>query len=164
MPALIDVVDVLKTYRASYGALDAFIDDIAEFADGKVPAGFMVTSQTPFVMNGSAGGRTLRAEVRSNGVVRFQLVGGATPGASAAAGAAAGGLLGTALGAATETKGGMLAGLTLGLLIGGAVGSAVGAPQLPGGVLTLRFDPALMQWRVYDGPLVPWAKQLLAAS
>jgi hypothetical protein len=162
VPRLSDIANALKTYGQTYGALDAFADDIEEFAQGTVPPGFTVVASTPLTVVGPVGNRSLRAVIWPNGVARFAFQ--PVPTAPTGTATAAGAVLGAAVGAASDSKGGLLAGLALGLLIGGVIDSANATPTPAGGVLALRFDPALMTWRVYDGPLLPWAKQHLAPA
>lgn len=72
---------------------------------------------------------------------------------------AAGGAIGAAIGAATETKGGLLGGLALGVLVGALVDG--GRPEMKR-IMALQFDHSANDWRIYDGPLLPWMKQQVA--
>jgi drug/metabolite transporter (DMT)-like permease len=107
-------------------------------------------------------GRRLSIELFSDqGVARFRLLGQGPPSPGSQTigfGVALGGALGAAIGSASAKKEGLLGGVVLGMLIGGLLG-AVAAPV--DRALALRFDPATSTWRLYDGPLLSWAKRTL---
>lgn len=163
MPRLADVVQVLQLYRSRYEFLDAFADDIEELAaQGLAIKGWKVTSDPRPVVETWVAGEWLSIEIFDDrGVARFRLLGAtAVPpaGESVALGAALGGALGVALAAASDQKEGLLGGLVLGMLVGGLIGAA--APIMRRSI-ALRFDPQSSNWRLYDGPLLTWAKRTL---
>ena len=162
MPSFAEVARVLRMYRGRYESLDAFVDDIDELRTQILWPELRVVQSSPRpLLETWVEGDRLTIEVFSDqGIARFRLVGpGSAPnsGETIGAGAALGGALGAALGAASEKKEGLLGGMVLGILVGGLIGAAAA----PDRALALQFDPALASWRVYDGPLLTWAKRAL---
>lgn len=162
MPKLHDVAEALRLYRSRYETLDAFADDIDEIRDQTLDGFASVVEAGPnprFLV--PAAGEPLSVQLfPEQGIARFKLGSSAPPqpGDRATAGAAVGGLLGAALAAARNTKEGLLGGLILGMLVGGLTGAAAQPVER---VLALQFDPDTLQWRLYDGPLLRWAKRTL---
>lgn len=160
MPGLADVATALGQYEGRYEFLDAFADDIDEIRERTIQPGLVEDGPHPrFAV--TVGARPVFIRLYpENGIARLSLrplpTGG--NGEGAAGGAAVGALLGAALGAAAKTKEGLLGGLFLGMLVGGALGAAPAAPER---VLALQFDPMMGGWRLYDGPLLRWAKRTL---
>lgn len=52
-------------------------------------------------------------------------------------------------------------GLVLGLLLGGLLGAAIGNQVDENRIMTLHYEPATRDWRVYHGPYIEWAKEAL---
>jgi hypothetical protein len=74
-------------------------------------------------------------------------------------------LAGSPVGAATaaadaQKGGGLLGGTLLGLLVGATLGSGAEAARR---VFALAYDSAAREWRAYDGGLLRWMKDQLAA-
>jgi hypothetical protein len=166
MPRLNDVVQVLETYRGRYRYLDAFVDDIDEFAQPQLGVVALPLGPGPKA-EVWVDGRRVGIELFSDrGVARFWLVEGASepqPLEMVGLTAALGGTLGAALGAASETKEGLLGGLVLGMLVGGLIGAAA-APTPVDRALALTFDTDSSRWMLYDGPLLNWAKRTLISA
>lgn len=163
MPSIQDIARTLKGYRGRYEFLDAFVDDIDEIRTGALASSASLVEQGPHPkLSLLFEGEPLVAQLfPDQGIARFwlgQQGNGDRIAAGAAAGAAIGGLLGTAMSSATKTKEGLLGGLILGMLVGGVAGAA---SQPVERVLALQFDPAVANWRLYDGPLLRWAKRTL---
>lgn len=164
-----NLVAGLETFSDRYQALDVFIADVAEIrslADGAPVPGLRPEPETESSFEFEH--ETTRYHLQlfvEDGVARLTRA-VAVPQRSATTGAGVGAAVGPALGAAVASKRqpleGAAAGLLLGLLVGAALGAA-GAEAPPARkVFTLCFDPALGQWRAYDGGLVRWMKSRLA--
>jgi len=138
-----EIVDVLKRYEKRYRFLDVFADDVDDL--NEVP---WETSE-PGIFRYEAD-RTLYCQPFDKGVLRFSLEAKSPWGKIAVLGA-----VGAAVGAASETKGGTLGGLVLGMLVGAAIGDRVEMNR----IMALQHDGA--EWKLYDGPLLPWAKKSL---
>lgn len=166
MPSIQDIARTLRAYRGRYEFLDAFVDDINEVRSGALATSATLVEQGPHPKVGLLfEGEPLVAQLfPEQGIARFWLGQAGQQGngdriaAGAAAGAAIGGLLGTAVSSATKTKEGLLGGLILGMLVGGVAGAAAQPVER---VLAMQFDPAVANWRLYDGPLLRWAKRTL---
>lgn len=166
MPRLQDIANALQLYRGRYEFLDAFVDDIDEIRNrtiGDVAALVQAGAHPQLAVQFAAEPFFVQL-FPEQGIARFRLdqAGPRANGERIAAGAAIGGLLGTvvtaALSAASDKKEGLLGGLVLGMLVGGALGVAAQPVER---VLALQFDPATLGWRLYDGPLLRWAKRTL---
>jgi hypothetical protein len=160
---LSDVVQVLASYQGRYEFLDAFVDDVQELSSPFPLPGALVDASGPRpILQIQANGTWLRVEIFSDqGIARFRLLGIAPNplhGEAVNAGAALGGILGGALGAATSKKEGLLGGLVLGMLVGGFIGAATAPVER---ALAIQFDPGSASWKLYDGPLLNWAKRAL---
>jgi hypothetical protein len=144
--------------------LDAFVDDIDELRDLREIAVRPIPGSYPPAVDTWIGEQPLRIEIfRVEGVARFRLLEDTPPprsGETVGLAAAFGGVLGAAVGAASEKKENLLGGLVLGLLIGGLLGAVASQPPVER-ALAMRFDPASSTWRLYDGPLLTWAKSTL---
>ncbi len=163
MLGLRDVVQVLNSYEGRYEFLDAFVDDIQELASPVFLPGARVVSSGPRpVLEALANGNWLRIEIFTDqGIARIRLLGTApnpSHGEAVNAGATFGALLGGALGAASAKKEGLLGGMVLGMLVGGFIGATTVPVER---ALALQLDPASESWRLYDGPLLNWAKRAL---
>ncbi len=162
MPRLQDIASALQLYRSRYEFLDAFVDDIDEIRTrtlGDVAA-LVQRGPHPQLAVQFAGEPLFVQLFPEQGIARFWLgqVGQQGTGERIATDAALGTILGTAMTAASRTKEGLLGGLILGMLVGGP---ASVVPQPVERVLALQFDPATAGWRLYDGPLLRWAKRTL---
>jgi hypothetical protein len=142
--------------------LDAFVDDIDEIRTGVFASSAMLVEEGPHpkaVLQ--LGPEPLVAQLfPEQGIARFWLghAGQQARCDRGAAGAAIVALLGTAMTSATKTKEGLLGGLILGMLVGGVAGAAAHPLER---ALALEFDPAMASFRLYDGPLLRWAKRNL---
>jgi hypothetical protein len=167
---LSDLVLGLERFGERYGAIEVFADDLLEARSAEPIHGLRQLDKDgrSYRYDSATGGSYVIDVFEQTGVIRLSR---ATPPASRSSsdpGAIiAAGLAGAAVGAAASKKGqGAAAGLILGLLAGAALSGGAAQPQAPQRVFALRFDPALGQWRAYDGGLVPWMKEnlLLATS
>lgn len=161
MPKLRDIAGALQAYRGRYEFLDAFADDVDEIRDRTLSdvATLVQGGTQPMVAVPIQGGPLLVQLFPEQGVARFRLgQGQAGNGNHALTGATIGGAVGAALSSASNAKEGLLGGLILGMLVGGLAGAAAGPVER---VLALQFDPAVANWRLYDGPLLRWAKRTL---
>lgn len=162
MPSVQDIVRTLEAYRGRYAFLDAFVDDIDEIRTGVFASSAMLVEEGPHpkaVLQ--LGPEPLVAQLfPEQGIARFWLghAGQQARCDRGAAGAAIVALLGTAMTSATKTKEGLLGGLILGMLVGGVAGAAAHPLER---ALALEFDPAMASFRLYDGPLLRWAKRNL---
>ena len=149
MPRVADVVSVLTQYEKRYRFLDVFADDLEDLKEVQ-----WIGTEATFRAN--VGGRTLVAQNLEGGVLRLSLeAGGALEGALVV------GALGAMIGAASKTKDGALAGLALGMLVGALAGSGQSNNPDMNRIMALRFEPLQRQWVLYDGALLPWAKDHL---
>lgn len=161
MPRLQDIAKALQLYRGRYEFLDAFVDDIEEFRNATLSdVGALVQPGAHPRLIVSFETDTLVVELfPEQGIVRCQLGSGGEQRTGAIASAVAiGGVVGTALAAAAKAKEGLLGGLVLGMLVGGLIGASAQPVER---VLALQFDPSTADWRLYDGPLLRWAKRTL---
>jgi len=162
MPSLRNIAEVLRRYAGRYQFLDAFVDDVDELRDGVLVAQARLVQGGPaprFIV-GAGPDRVAVQVFPDHGVARCRLDGGGQqpPSDPAVAGAVLGGLIGTALATANDKKEGLLGGLVLGMLVGSMAGAAARPPER---VLAMEFDPSTADWRLYDGPLLRWAKRTL---
>ncbi len=163
MLSLADIVRVLVSYRGRYEFLDAFVDDIQELRLNLFgPSARLVASAPRPIIQTWVDGEWLSIELFSEqGIARFRLMAAApktSQGEAINAGVALGGALGAAVGAASAKKEGLLGGMVLGMLVGGLIGAAAAPVER---ALALQFDPNSSAWRLYDGPLLSWAKRTL---
>jgi hypothetical protein len=163
MPKLVDIANTLQANRSRFEYLDAFVDDVDEIRGRALTGIATVVQSSPrlVVAVPLREGALVATLFPEQGIARFQLAGPAPASPvneRVAAAATLRGLLGSALGAASKSKEGLLGGLILGMLVGGVAGAAAGAPER---VLAMQFEPASGQWRLYDGPLLGWAKRTL---
>ena len=165
MPTLADAVHVLDSYQGRYEFLDAFVDDIYEIANQQFgPGARMIPAALPTLETWAEGHRLTIELFEDQGIARMRLMEGGKPSSSlenTGIGAALGGAIGAALGAASAKKEGLLGGLALGILVGGLLGSEATPVER---ALALQFDPNESAWKLYDGPLLTWAKRTLLPS
>jgi hypothetical protein len=156
----------LEQYAGRYHALDVFAKDLAEYqalCTGQSLPGITKTGHNSFVVHHKAGQYELRL-FPELGVVRIAPVAEGGTEKAALLGGAVGAGLGVALTDKADRASGVVAGLVLGLLVGAALGenaSGSGAPSRR--VLALAYDDATQSWYAYDGNLVRWVKERLAA-
>ena len=160
MPRLQDIARALEVYRGRYEFLDAFVDDIEEFRNATLSdVGAVVQPGTHPRLIVTFDADTLVVDLfPEQGIVRCRLGSGEQRTGAIASAVAIGGAVGAALAAAAKAKEGLLGGLVLGMLVGGLVGAAAQPVER---VLALQFDPSTADWRLYDGPLLRWAKRTL---
>lgn len=163
MPSFADIENLLLRYRRRYRYLAVFVDDVDEFRAADLAQRVAVIEQSPLRLSiPTSRGRMVAEVATDKGVARFELTDRDRGLASTVAGSAAvDGLIGSAIGAATGSKDGLLGGLVLGMLSGALVGAAITSPDSHR-IFSLLFDHTTGEWRVYDGPFLPWAKQQLA--
>jgi hypothetical protein len=157
-----NLVAALDRFPA-YHAIDVFADDLAELRQPIPPSmhpldaqgrGFLVTHQD----------RNFKLDLfPERGVARLSKHGTAPTATGAGIGGAlTGSLVAAAIDTASKQKGvGLLGGALLGLLVGAALGGAAGDARR---VFSLMFEPAVGQWRAYDGGLLRWMKDQLAVN
>jgi hypothetical protein len=161
MPGLQQIASYLKTQEGRFDYLDAFVDDVDEMRTGAfADIAQLVEPGTDPVFAMRVGVAQLRAQLfPAQGIVRFCLASQAAKATDRLAGGAAiGGLIGSALTAASKAKENLLGGLILGMLVGGVVGAATEPLER---VVAMQFERTTGQWRLYDGPLLRWAKRTL---
>jgi len=155
-----NLVAALDRFPA-YHAIDVFADDLAELRQPIPPSmhpldaqgrGFLVTHQD----------RNFKLDIfPERGVARLSKHGPATA-AGAGIGELTGSLVAAAIDTASKQKGaGLLGGALLGLLVGAALGGVAGDARR---VFALMYEPAVGQWRAYDGGLLRWMKDQLAVN
>ena len=146
----------------AYHAIDVFADDLAELRQPIPPSmhpldaqgrGFLVTHQD----------RSFKLDIfPERGVARLSKHGPAPTATGAGIGALTGSLVAAAIDTASKQKGaGLLGGALLGLLVGAALGGVAGDARR---VFALMYEPAVGQWRAYDGGLLRWMKDQLAVN
>lgn len=151
--AMNQIIGALQEYQGRYRYLDVFHFSLQDL---EALAWHPIQNNT-FVSN--VLGVQLCLQPLGEGVLRFYLGAAETPtigSGTPLAGAALGAVIGAA---SSDDKTAVLSGMVLGLLVGAIAG--VGAPEM-NRVMALRYDPRMPGWRVYDGPLVAWAKNNLA--
>ena len=166
-----DLVAGLEEFGDRYQALDVFVHDVADLEralQGEHVAGLQPIEgvQPASFAFSEAGGNYLLTVFADHGVARVTREQGIL--AQTMMGAAIGSAVGGAFGAAVASRPqsheiAALAGMALGLLIGGVLGATVADSHPPRLVFALRFDPDTKQWRAYDGGLIRWMKERLAA-
>lgn len=154
MVNLNDIAELLQERADRFDSLDVFADDVDELASKRAELFQLIETRPRPRFLAAAGRRRLLVEFHDHGVARFRLT---TKKTSARKAPIAAGILGAALGAATKEKNGFLGGLILGLLVGRLL-------DTPDRAMALRFDELTQEWRLYDGPLLDWAKKRLAAA
>ncbi|MDI1433873.1 hypothetical protein [Polyangium sorediatum] len=168
---LSDLVSGLEEFGERYHALDVFVHDVEGLKralDGEVEPGFEpIEGVGPVAFSIPYNGKHYRLTVfAEQGVARLTREEGvrAEVLTSAAIGSAVGGAVGVAASPRPQVQEfAALAGMVLGLLVGAAIGAAVADSNAPRRVFALRFDPQMKEWRAYDGGLVRWMKERLAA-
>ena len=152
--SLVDIVRVLKKYSARYRWLDVFSHQIRELNQPPTDLKIFPTGEDQYRV--AVGSEQLDLRMyRSKGVVRCSLGSGQVKSSSAITGAA----LGAMFGVGVQPKG--PEGLVLGLLLGGLLGAAIGNQVDENRIMTLHYEPATRDWRVYHGPYIEWAKEAL---
>lgn len=160
MLQLQDIANVLRAYGDRYRYLDVFADDIRDLPQAMEGTRATVVQREPhLVLAVPMNGDSLLIELYPpQGIARCRLGAIQEQGVEARAAMILGGTMGALLGAASATKEGLLGGLVLGMLVGGLVG---GMQPPVDRVLAMQFDPANESWRLYDGPLLRWAKRTM---
>lgn len=159
MLQLRDIANVLRGYRKRYRYLDVFADDVEELRQKTLADCATVLQREPQPMvSVPVDDDLLVIELYpSQGIARCRLDDSYAAPTHAVDGAILGSILGSLLGAATSIKEGLLGGLVLGMLVGGVIG----ATQPVERVLAMQFEPEKKSWRLYDGPLLRWAKRTM---
>ncbi len=167
---LSDLVSGLEEFGDRYHALDVFVHDVEGLDRAlnreEVEGLQLIEGVGPVAFAIGIGGKRYRLTVfAEQGVARLTREQGVRPEflTGAAIGSAVGGAVGAAASRPQNQELAALAGMVFGLLVGAAVGAAMADSSASRRVFALRFDAEAKEWRAYDGGLVRWMKERLAA-
>jgi hypothetical protein len=153
MVSLSHIADVLTKYQLRYRWLNVLVSDVAELVS---PSAQLFQHVADDCYRTAVGARTLEIRLyRHVNVARFSLA--REP--LVLEGALAGGLLVGAVAASMRRN--VPADIILGLLVGRLTGTAAAVGnERPdeSRIMALAFDAETIDWRVYHGPYLDWAR------